>query len=340
MLTAPVLRRLVAVSLVATLACVALVISAQPAGAAAAKFPATATHKFGTTTVKAKPKRIVIVGLTEQDTVLALGYKPIATTEWYGKQRYAVWPWARKALGNAKPTVLTTADGLQFEKIANLRPDLIIGTNAGMKRGDYKKLSAIAPTVAGVKGGTDYFSRWDRQTELIASALGKRADGKALVKRVKDRYAKARAANPEFAGKTVTFTQNAFSDGVIYTYPQGLNTEFLTYLGFTISPKVTALEKKKGEQVQVSAERLSVLDADAAVFATEKRSDVKALDKVPTFRRLKVVSENRAVFTDATLSGAMYFISPLSLPYVLDRLVPQLKKAVAGTAPHRMISAR
>jgi iron complex transport system substrate-binding protein len=70
-------------------------------------FPVTVTHRFGTTTVPARPRRIAVVGLTEQDIVLALGEKPIATTEWYGEQPYAVWPWARRALGAAKPTVLS-----------------------------------------------------------------------------------------------------------------------------------------------------------------------------------------------------------------------------------------
>ena len=53
--------------------------------AAAGSFPAEATHRFGTTVVPKRPERIVVVGLTEQDAVLALGYKPIATTEWYGE---------------------------------------------------------------------------------------------------------------------------------------------------------------------------------------------------------------------------------------------------------------
>ena len=47
---------------------------------------------------------------------------------------------------------------------------------------------------------------------------------------------------------------------------------------------------------------------------------------------------NRAVYTDATLSGAMYFVSPLSLPYVLDELVPQLEAALDGRAPRRIAS--
>jgi iron complex transport system substrate-binding protein len=302
-------------------------------------FPARVDHKFGTTTVPAKPRRIVVVGLTEQDTVLALGYKPIATTEWYGDQPYAVWPWARSALGDSEPTVLHNDDGFEFEKIAALRPDLILGVNSGMKRGDYEKLSRLAPTIAAAKGSTEYFSPWDEQVELIAAALGVPRKGRALIEGIEDDYARVAAAHPEFRGKTATFSQNGFYSGLIYVYPDGLNTDFLTMLGFEINPKLTPLVENPGEQVGISEERMDVLEADVIVFATEKPSDLAALRKVPTFEKLAAVAEHRAVYTDATLAGALYFISPLSLPYVLERLTPQLKAAVAGRAPQKVVDS-
>jgi iron complex transport system substrate-binding protein len=295
-----------------------------------AAFPATVTHKYGTTTVESAPERIVVVGLTEQDVVLALGERPIATTEWYGEQPYAVWPWAQAALGDAKPEVLSTSDGFQFERIAALRPDLIIGTNSGMKQADYDKLSVLAPTIAPPKGEGDYFSPWDIQTRMIADALGRHDEGEQLIAQVKDGFAQAAAEHPQFAGKTATFSQNAFYDGLLYVYPEDVNTEFLTMLGFEINPKVTALPHKASEQVAVSAEQLPVIDADTIVFATEQPKDVDKLEKVPTFMALDAVKNHRAVFTDGTLAGAIYFMTPLSLNYVLERLTPQLADAVVG----------
>lgn len=312
------------------------------AGGADAAFPATVEHAFGTTTVPDKPERIVVVGLTEQDTVLALGHTPVATTEWYGEQPNAVWPWARDELGDADPEVLSTDSGFEFERIAVLRPDLIIGTNAGMKRGDYEKLSAIAPTIASPKGATDYFAPWDRQVELIAAALGQPQEGEELVASVRERFAEAAREHPELAGKTATFAQNAFYDGQIYVYPDGLNTEFLTYLGLEINPRITALadqEVEAGQQLGVSAERLRMLEADVVLFATEEAGDIPALERVPTFRTLPAVAEHRAVFTDAVLAGAVYFMSPLSLAYVAERLPPLLAEAVAGEAPRAIATA-
>jgi iron complex transport system substrate-binding protein len=317
--------------------------AAGPAETTAAEtapaFPTTVEHRYGSTTIDAEPKRVAIVGLTEQDIALALGVVPIATTEWYGDQPSAVWPWAQDKLGGAKPTVLSTTDGFQFEKIAKLAPDLIIGTNSGMKKADYDKLSAIAPTIPGVKGATDYFSPWDQQTELVAAALGKPEEGRKLVADVKAAYAEAAEDNPQFEGKTATFIQNAFYDGKIYAYPEGLSTDFLSYLGFEINPKLKQVKTPRGEQVGLSVERFDLADADVMVFATEQPKDIKALEKVPTFEKLEAVKDGRVVYTDPTLAGALYFESPLSLMYALEKLEPALAAAVKGGAPREMTAA-
>lgn len=301
-----------------------------------AAFPATIAHKYGSTTVKRAPKRIVSVGLTEHDILLQLGEKPIAVTDWYGDQPYATWPWAKPYLGSSKPTVLKTDDGFEFEKIAALRPDLIIGVNAGMKRSDYDKLSKIAPTIGPGANSPDYFSNWKEQTTMVAAAIGRVIDGEALFFDTMKRFDAVAKQHPDFAGKTVSFAQNAFYSGLLYAYPEDLNTEFLTMLGFKINPKLTPLVKKQGEQVGISEEKLDVLDADAIVFATEQPEDITNFLKVPTFTKLDAVAKHRAVFTDATLSGAMYFMTPLAMNYVAEKLPPLLQQALDGKAPREM----
>ncbi len=83
-------------------------------------FPVTVEHALGSTTIEAEPQRVVTVGVTEQDTVLALGVIPVGVTDWYGDQPYATWPWAQDELGDAEPEVLLAADG--FELRADRRP--------------------------------------------------------------------------------------------------------------------------------------------------------------------------------------------------------------------------
>ena len=85
----------------------------------------------------AEPERVVTVGVTEHDTVLALGVLPVGVTDWYGDQPFATWPWAQDELGAAEPEVLVVRPtGSSYERIAALEPDLIIGTNAGLDAGD------------------------------------------------------------------------------------------------------------------------------------------------------------------------------------------------------------
>ncbi|SKB00173.1 iron complex transport system substrate-binding protein [Agreia bicolorata] len=296
-------------------------------------FPVTVEHQFGETVIPSEPQRVVVVGLTEQDILLELGVTPIATTEWYGEQPYAVWPWATGLLGDAKPTVLDQTDGLEFEKIASLKPDLIVGTNAGLTEDAYKKLATIAPTVTGVEGSGLYFSDWQDQTRQVSKAMGRSAEGEALIDGVESAYAEAAAAHPEFAGLTASFSQGVPYDGNIYVYPDGLNTDFLTDLGFVMTPGLEKYAPEEGQQALISPENMSLIDADVIVFATESDDGVKEILDFGTTSSLNAVTGGHAVFSNPGLSGAIYFLTPLSQKYVLEKLVPRLVDAVNGTAP-------
>lgn len=300
----------------------------EPSAAAASDgvFPVTVEHAFGSTTVESEPTRVVSVGYTEQDTLLALGVVPVGVTEWYGEQPYATWPWAQDELGDAEPTVLSADDGIQFEAVAALEPDLIVATNAGLDQDDYDTLSAIAPVVA--QSEEAYFEPWDVQTLTIGTALGKADEAQELVDGIKDRFAAA-AEHPEFAGTPAVFLQNAVYEGDLIAYQEGLSTAFLTDLGFTI-PGVLDQFATEG-QAYVPLEQASVLDeGDVLIWGTEAPADRTALESLGVYRSLAAVQGGHLVFTDGTLAGAIYFTSPLSLPYLLDELVPALATAVAG----------
>ena len=303
-----------------------------PGAAPQAAFPVSVEHEFGTTTVPAAPQRVVSAGYTEQDTLLALGVTPVAVTDWYGDQPYATWPWAKEQLGSATPTVLTAKDGPDYEKIAAQRPDLIVATNAGLDREQYDRLAAIAPTVAQPKGGSAWFAPWDAQTRLIGAAIGKPDQANALVDGIKKRFADTAAAHPGFAGTPAIFLQAPFYDGSAIAYQNGLSTEFLTDLGFTVPAEIDRFAPEgDSTQAYIPIENLGVLNAGRVlIWATEDASARTELEAQPLYRTLTPVQNGNLVFTDATLAGAIYFSSPLSLPYVLDHLVPRLDAALAG----------
>lgn len=308
--------------------------SAAPAGEnqssePSAAFPVTVAHKYGETVVPAAPQRVVVVGYTEQDILLALGITPVATTEWYGEQPYATWPWAQPKLGDAKPEVLSTADGLQLERIAALTPDLIIGTNAGLEKKQYESLSQIAPTIANTgKFDSDWFEPWPEQTALVGKAVGKEAEAKQLVEALTKRFADTATAHRQFAGVPAIFLQAPYYDGHAIAYQDGLSTAFLTDLGFTIPKELDAYERD-GQQPYIPVEKLDVLDAGKVlIWATEDDKAKTALEKNKLFGQLEAVQAERSLYTGGELAGAIYFATVLSLPYVLDTLVPQLEKAL------------
>ncbi|MEU6816716.1 iron-siderophore ABC transporter substrate-binding protein [Streptomyces sp. NPDC046860] len=301
-------------------------------GSAGAAYPVTIAHKYGSTTVASEPKRIVTVGLTDQDAVLALGKVPVGTTEWLGGYKGAVGPWAEDRLGSSPaPTVLKdTGTGPQVEKIAALRPDLILAVYSGLTKSQYASLSKFAPVVAQPKEFNDFGVPWQRQTEVIGKALGKEAEAKKLVAGVQGRFAAARAANPGFAGSTAVVATPY--EGTFVFGSQDPRSRLLSDLGFAL-PK--DLDKVIGDKfgANISKERLDLLDQGVAVWIVpDLGSAVTKLHRDPVYRDLDVVKQGREVFVKETgdYGNAVSLSTVLSIPYVLDRLVPQLAAASDG----------
>jgi iron complex transport system substrate-binding protein len=114
----------------------------------------------------------------------------------------------------------------------------------------------------------------------------------------------------------------------VIAYQRGLGTEFLTDLGLVV-PSGLERYSQDGAQAYIPLEQLQVLNsADVLVWATEKPTDRAALERIPGFGLLEPVRAHRSVYTGWELSGAIYFSTPLSLPYVVDRLTPMLAAVV------------
>jgi iron complex transport system substrate-binding protein len=275
-------------------------------------------HAFGQTTIPSPPTRVVSAGFTEQDSLLALGVAPIATTEWFGGQPFAVWPWATTVLGAGQPVVLSLANGIPVDQIAGLKPDLILAINAGCDSATYEALSAIAPTVP-QSGRLPFFEPWKIQAETIGMACFQHAKMSGLIKGAEDRLAGVATAYPQFQDKTVLLLQGRlWGGGVSVAAPDAAG--FLTAIGLRITDT---------ERWIPLEEIASVLDqADALIWTTESDQDREALLAVPAIAALRNVTQNRSVFTGKDLAGAIAFSSVLSLPVVADRLPPLLATAL------------
>jgi iron complex transport system substrate-binding protein len=288
----------------------------------------TIKHAFGETTVPAPPKRVVSAGFTEQDDLLAVGVVPVAVTDWFGGEPFAVWPWARPKLGDAQPVVLTIFDGIQVDQIAALKPDLIIATNAGVDADTYQKLSAIAPTIP--QSGTDaFFEPWKDQATTIGMATFQADKMASLISAIDEGFKTVATNNPQFKDKKILLLQgNTFWENSVTAKLPGWRTDYVTEMGFTVADSITPFARD--DRAIIPLDQIGpVLDAaDVLVWSTESDAEVAALLADPKIAALRATKENRNVFTSKELAGAMAFSSVLSLPVVTQQLPPLLAKAL------------
>lgn len=293
--------------------------STEKAGEVAKDGSVTVPHAFGETKIPSPPTRVVSAGFTEQDDLLAVGVVPIAVTEWFGGEPFAVWPWAQPQLAGAQPTVLSLADGIQVDQIAALKPDLIVATNAGLDADTYAKLAAIAPTIA-QSGHDAFFEPWKDQATTIGQAVFKNQEMTGLISGVDEKFKAAATNNPQFAGKTALLLSGTLFRDSVQTR-SGWRAEFLTQLGFTV-PEVQALIPRD--------EMAATLDAaDVLIWTTESDQERDVLLADPTIAQLRATTGRRNVFTTKELAGAIAFASPLSYPVVADQLPPLLARVLA-----------
>jgi iron complex transport system substrate-binding protein len=277
--------------------------------------PVTISHLFGETTIPEPPKRVACAGYTGQDDLLALGVVPIAVTQWFGNQPFAVWPWAQPRLGAARPAVLDLDNGIDVDKIASLRPDLIVATNAGLDADTYRRLSAIAPTVA-QSDGDAFFEPWRDQATTIGRAVHQPAAMRSLIDGVDRGFADAARAHPVFKDKKALLLQGRLERGNAVAV-QGWRTEFLTRLGLAVTDAPGTIGHDRLES--------TLGTADVLIWATESDDEQHALLADPGIAAVA----RRSVFTTTELAGAIAFASPLSYPLVADQL-PDLIAAAVG----------
>jgi len=290
-------------------------------------FPVEIEHALGTTTIPEEPKRIVVVGYTDQEPLLAMGIKPVGAMDWFGQGTYGKWPWERDAWGG-KPAAIVSSKSyeINFEKVAAQRPDLILGVYQELKKPDYEKLSQIAPTVAQAKGDP-YTTPWRDMTRTIAKAVGRTDEGEQLIEKTEARFAAFRKAHPEAAEQVALVVDAGTAPKSYYPFsskdPRG---QFLRELGYKPSAKIDELAGKTFG-AEIAKERVDLLDVDRLFLLIDTPAR-KRLAQDDLFNRLDVAKEKRvtdlAYYTSDQLGAAVAFGSVLSMPYAIDGIEKSL----------------
>ncbi|MGD9621736.1 MAG: ABC transporter substrate-binding protein [Mycolicibacterium sp.] len=293
--------------------------SAEP-GRVADDGSVTVRHAFGETRIPAPPTRVVSAGLTDADDLLALGVVPIAVTDWFGGEPFGLWPWALPRLDGARPVVLNLIEGIPVDQITALKPDLIVATDAGLDQDTYARLSAVAPTVA-QSGSEAFFEPWRQQATTIGQAVFRHDEMQQLIADVEAKFAAVKDAHPEFGGKKVLLLAGTLHRDAVQVTGPSWRREFLTGMGLSVVETDGTL---------IPRDRIaSVLDsADILIWTTESEQERATLLADPTVAALSATAQQRNVFTDKELAGAIAYASTLSYPVVAERLPPMIAAAL------------
>jgi iron complex transport system substrate-binding protein len=292
-----------------------------------AAFPAKVATKFGEVTVAKKPERVVALGWGDAETALELGVQPVGASDWLGFGGDGVGPWDAGKY-TSKPEIIETLQP-NYEKIAALKPDLILDVRGSGDQARYQKLSSIAPTIGVPKDGDNYLTSTTEETTMIATALGEKQKGQQLLDKVDKAFASAAAAHPGWKGKTVTVATRTSEGWGAYT--QGdVRLSFLEKLGFVQSPTIAKLKpNSSGFSVSISDEQLDMLDADLIV-GFPIFIDASQITGDAQWKAIPAVAAGRDVVIDGGLSSAYSDGTPGSQLYALDKLVPLIDATPLG----------
>ncbi|HWJ82553.1 MAG TPA: ABC transporter substrate-binding protein [Nocardioides sp.] len=298
-------------------------------------FPVTIEHAFGETTIPSEPTRVVSVGSSDQDHLLALGVVPVGIQKvTWGGNAGGTTPWfdaALEELGAETPTLLDQTDDIPVDEVAALEPDLILATLSGITQQQYDKLSRIAPVVA--YPDQPWTATWQQSLEMTGEAVGRSELAAEVEEETEAAFTQARADYPELQGKTFIWGSLATTDlSQLYYYtPRDLRPVFLTSLGMENAPVIERISPKDSFYGQFSAERASELESDFFFTYAVKESDAQTFADDPLLGQIPAIESGHFwASTDNIASNAAGVPTPLSVPYALEHFVPHVAAAVTG----------
>ncbi|ESR24522.1 ABC transporter substrate-binding protein [Lutibaculum baratangense] len=303
----------------------------RAAGAESLRF----AHAYGETVLPAPARRVVSLGYTTHDPLLALGVPPVAVRYWFGDHPFGVWPWAQPYLDGAEPEVLSGE--VSMERVAALSPDLIVAIGSGISEAEYAVLSRIAPVLMQAPQYTTYGMPWDETTRWIGRAVGREAEAERRVVEARQAFSDAQARNPSWAGKTAVAAYHRGGETGAFIGVDN-RAQFLADLGFRPTAEVARLSGPEEFYVPLSPEDLSPLDADLLVWVSGFGS-VEDLAALPMRRTLAAHVEGREVLAGQLAAAAMSHGSVLSMPFALEELEADLAAAADGDPATEVRSA-
>ncbi|MGI5466714.1 iron-siderophore ABC transporter substrate-binding protein [Streptomyces sp. CA-132043] len=310
----------------------------EAGGSGSGTFPMKIEHALGTTTIPEKPKRVATVNWANHEVPLALGVVPVgmAAADFGDDDGDGVLPWVEKrldALHAKTPVLFDETDGIDFEAVADSKPDVILAAYSGLTKKDYDTLSEIAPVVAYPDAA--WATPWREIIRMNSKPLGLADEGEKLIKNLEGDIEQTVAKYPQLKGKSAMFMTHVDPNDVsqvgFYT-AHDTRTLFFEDLGLKIPDSIAKASKgTKKFALTRSAEQIdSFNDVDIVTgYGDEDGKLLKTLKKDPLLSKMPAVKNGSTYLLPGSNSPLATAANPtpLSIPYVLDDYVAALAKA-------------
>ncbi|MEU8351885.1 MULTISPECIES: iron-siderophore ABC transporter substrate-binding protein [unclassified Streptomyces] len=306
-------------------------------GSSSGAFPLTIEHALGETTIERKPERVATVNWANHEAPLALGVVPVgmAAADFGDDDGDGVLPWVEERLdelGAETPVLFDETDGIDFEAVADTRPDVILAAYSGLTEQDYATLSEIAPVVAYPEAA--WATPWREIVRINSRAIGLADEGEKLIGGLEDDIAETVAQYPQLKGKSAMFMThidpNDVSQVGFYT-AHDTRTQFFEDLGLKIPGSVAKASRgtKKFALTQ-SAEQIDVFDDVDIItgYGDDKGKLTRTLRKDPLLSKIPAVGRGSVYLLPGSSPLATAANpTPLSIPWVLEDYVAALAEA-------------
>lgn len=295
--------------------------------AADASFPVTIEHRYGSTTLDARPERVATLGLQWTDVVLALGEDPIAHVSEDLAGEGGIYPWQAGLLDSSTGLTMTSAADIPYEQIAALHPDLILITYFAEDQAIYDRLNEIAPTIGLL--GDRQVDKWQDMITVGGQMFGRPAEAAAAAAEVEELMTVTAAQYPGLEGKTFALANFIPGDQIyVVADPEDGSSVFFQQLGMTLNPDVVAAADGATGRAEFSFEQVGLLDGDLLVVFSNGEDPSTFVG----YDQLGVVAAGAAAELNYAQVVGFNTPTPLSIPYSLEVVRPQLEVAAGGAS--------
>lgn len=284
-------------------------------------FPVRIQHTWfpAGTVVDAEPKRVVVLGMREQDTMTALGAQPLTVRNYFGAAHpWTSFPWLSEVQKSGdyeviyNPTrdsktgrVAETTDGpvlangfaqasntperkevFDVAAITAMNPDLIVAMFAGLVLEDYQKLSAIAPTITMVSSDSkDYYSSWQEETYVLGKIVGRAQYAQDQVTAIQQEFVDAYTEHPELKDASIALAAPGPNGTFRLMNPYAEMSRFFSSLGMDFPGRIESITRSTGVSrkmygIELPYSSLNFLDGVDALVWIVGHDGRAAMDKL------------------------------------------------------------